>query len=192
MIFIQCLAFASSIFVDWNIDLIIGSGISFLGNVFRTSIFIVVFLYPVWFIFNHVNHTVTTYSRTCNNLQLLSNSIGGCKLPIKCIAIISDNDYNDNGNVSISFIALLGSCAKFTTFPLSACWHVVFPLLVYISIWPIWYENDNMLSMFLLPLSILVIFWVWCQSWNHWLMQVLASYCLSRKCNKFYMLKIDV
>jgi hypothetical protein len=26
-------------------------------------------------------------------LQLLSNSIGGCKLPTKCTAIILDNDY---------------------------------------------------------------------------------------------------
>ncbi len=93
VIFIQCSAFASSIFVNWNIDLIIGSGTSFLGNVFKTSIFIVVFLYGIWFIFNHVNHMVSTYLRTCDNLQLLSNSIGGCKLPTKCTAIILDNDY---------------------------------------------------------------------------------------------------
>ncbi len=97
-----------------------------------------------------MNHMVTTYLRICNNLQLLSNSIGGCKLPTKCTTIISDNDYNDNGNVSRSFIAISRSCAKLTMFPLSACWHVVLLLLVYISIWPIWYENDNMLSTFLL------------------------------------------
>ncbi len=71
--------------------------------------------------FNHVSHMVITHLRTCYNLQVLSNSIGGCKLSTKCTTIILDNDYNDNGNVSKSFITLLGSCAKLTTFPLSAC-----------------------------------------------------------------------
>jgi hypothetical protein len=61
---------------------------------------------------------VTTYLRTYNNLQLLIKSIGGCELPTKCIARGSDNDSNDIGNVSRSFTAFSGSCAKF---PLNAC-----------------------------------------------------------------------
>jgi hypothetical protein len=64
---------------------------------------------------------VTTYLCTYNNLQLLTKSTGGCELPTKCIAIGSDNDSNDIGNVFRSLIALSGSFAKFTTFPLSAC-----------------------------------------------------------------------
>ncbi len=58
---------------------------------------------------------------TYNNLQLLTNFTCGCEFPTKHIEIISDNDFNDDGNVSRSFTTLLGSCANFTTFPLSAC-----------------------------------------------------------------------
>ncbi len=71
--------------------------------------------------FNHLSHMVTTYLHTYNNLQLLTNSTIGCELPTKCTTIVSNNDYNDDGNVSRSFIALSGSFAKLTTFLLSAC-----------------------------------------------------------------------
>jgi hypothetical protein len=64
---------------------------------------------------------VITNLRTYNNFQLLTNFTCGCELPTKCIAIISYSDSNDDGNVFKSFTALLGSCANFTTFPLSAC-----------------------------------------------------------------------
>jgi hypothetical protein len=67
-------------------------------------------------------------------LKLLTNSTGGCELPTKCIAIVLDNDYNGDGNVSRSFTTLSRSCAKITTFPLSACWHVMLPLLVYLNL----------------------------------------------------------
>ncbi len=63
---------------------------------------------------------VTTYLHIYNNLRLLTNSTSGCELPTKCTIIVSDNS-NDDGNVSRSFIALSGSCAKLTTFLLSAC-----------------------------------------------------------------------
>jgi len=64
----------------------------------------------------------------------------------------------------------------------------------YISIWPIWYDNGNMLSRFL-PSSILVIFWVrlgshpkYYPNWlNHWLMQVLTFPYFSRKHIKFIL-----
>jgi hypothetical protein len=81
-----------------------------------------------------VSHMVTINWLTYNNLQVLTNYIGGCELPTKCIAIVLDNDSNDNGNVSKSFIALLRSCAKLTTFPVSACWLVVLVLLVYFNL----------------------------------------------------------
>jgi hypothetical protein len=61
----------------------------------------------------------------------LANSIGGCELKTKCIAIILVNDSNDDGNVSRIFIALSTFCAKLTIFPLSARWPIVPPLLVY-------------------------------------------------------------
>jgi hypothetical protein len=64
---------------------------------------------------------VTTYLHTYNNLQLLTNSTSGCELPTKCTTIVSDNDSNDDGDVYKSFIALLGFCAKLTTFLFSAC-----------------------------------------------------------------------
>jgi hypothetical protein len=64
---------------------------------------------------------VTTNLHMYNNLQFLTNSTSGCELPTKCTAIVLDNDYNDDGNVFKSFTALLGSCAKLTTFPLNAC-----------------------------------------------------------------------
>jgi hypothetical protein len=64
---------------------------------------------------------VTTKLRTYNNLQLLTNSINGCELPIKCIVIVSNNDYNDDGNVFKSLTTLFKIFAKLTTFPLSAC-----------------------------------------------------------------------
>jgi hypothetical protein len=64
---------------------------------------------------------VTTYLRTYNNLQLLTNFTSGCELPTKCTPIISDNDFNDDGNVFRSFTALSKSCAKLTTFLLNAC-----------------------------------------------------------------------
>jgi hypothetical protein len=64
---------------------------------------------------------VITYLSTYNNLQLLTNSISGCELPTKCTTIVSDNDFNDHGNVSRSFIALSRFCAKLITFSLSAC-----------------------------------------------------------------------
>jgi hypothetical protein len=44
MIFVQCLAFASSIFFNYNIDIIIGFGISFSNIVFNTCVFIIVYL----------------------------------------------------------------------------------------------------------------------------------------------------
>jgi len=68
-----------------------------------------------------VSHTITTDLCTYNSLKLLTNSTGGCELPTKCIAIVLDNDYNGDGNVSRSFTTLSRSCAKITTFPLSAC-----------------------------------------------------------------------
>jgi hypothetical protein len=55
---------------------------------------------------------VTTYLRTYNNLQLLTNFIGGCEFPTKCTTIILVNDFNNNGNMSKSSIALLRFCAK--------------------------------------------------------------------------------
>jgi hypothetical protein len=44
------------------------------------------------------------------------------------------NDFNDDGNLSRSFIALLGFCTKLIIFLLSACWHVIPPLLVYLNL----------------------------------------------------------
>jgi hypothetical protein len=64
----------------------------------------------------------------------LTNSIGGCELPTKCIAIILINDFNDDDNVFRSFIALLKFCAKLTIFSLNACWHVGPSLLVYLNL----------------------------------------------------------
>jgi hypothetical protein len=48
-----------------------------------------------------------------------------------------DNDSNDNGNMSKSFITLSGSCEKLTTFPFNACWPVFHPL----------FENLNLINM---------------------------------------------
>jgi hypothetical protein len=64
---------------------------------------------------------VITYLSTYNNLQLLINSISGCELTTKCTTIVSKNGFNDNGNVSRSFIALSKFCAKLTTSYLNAC-----------------------------------------------------------------------
>ncbi len=57
-----------------------------------------------------MSHMVTTNLCTYNNLQLLINSIGGCELPTKCVAIVSYNDSNDDGNVYKSFTALRILC----------------------------------------------------------------------------------
>jgi hypothetical protein len=64
---------------------------------------------------------VTTNLRTYNNLQLLTDFTSGCELSTKFNTIVTNNDSNDDGSVSRSFTALSGSCAKLTTFPLSAC-----------------------------------------------------------------------
>ncbi len=53
--------------------------------------------------------------------------MGVYELPMKWIVTMSDNESNDSGNMSKSFIALLGSCAKLTTFPFNACWLVFLP-----------------------------------------------------------------
>ncbi len=60
--------------------------------------------------------------------------MGVCELPTKWIATMSDNDSNDNGNVSKSFIALSGSCAKLITFPFNACWLVFPPSFKYLNL----------------------------------------------------------
>ncbi len=44
------------------------------------------------------------------------------------------HDFNDDGNMFISFIALLGFCTKLVIFPLNACWHVIPPLLIYLNL----------------------------------------------------------
>jgi hypothetical protein len=38
---------------------------------------------------------------------------------------MSNNDYNDNGNMSKSFKALLGSCEKLTTFPFNHSYDIL-------------------------------------------------------------------
>ncbi len=77
---------------------------------------------------------VTVDSCTYNTLQLLISHIGGCEFPTICIALILYNDSNDNVNVFKSFITIYGSCVKLTMFPLSVCWLVVLPLLVYLNL----------------------------------------------------------
>ncbi len=44
-----------------------------------------------------------------------------------------NNDSNDNGNMSKSFIALSRACEKLTTFPFNACWLVFPPLFEYLN-----------------------------------------------------------
>ncbi len=41
VIFVQVFTFASSLFVDWNINFIIGVDTSLLGHMFRTCVFII-------------------------------------------------------------------------------------------------------------------------------------------------------
>jgi len=48
---------------------------------------------------------VIIYLCTYNSLQFFSNSIGGCEFRTKCIAIVSINDCNDDGDVFRNFIA---------------------------------------------------------------------------------------
>jgi hypothetical protein len=60
--------------------------------------------------------------------------MGGCELPTKWIVTMSNNDSNDNGNMSKIFIALSGSCAKLTTFPFNACWPIFPPLFEYLNL----------------------------------------------------------
>ncbi len=67
---------------------------------FKTCVFIIVF-------FNQVRHMIITYLCKYNNLQLFINFIDQCELPKKCVAIISFNDFNHDGNVFRNFIALL-------------------------------------------------------------------------------------
>jgi hypothetical protein len=43
---------------------------------------------------------------TYRSLHIFIDSMGGCELPTKWIATMSNNDSDDNGNVSKSFIAL--------------------------------------------------------------------------------------
>ncbi len=63
---------------------------------------------------------VTTSLHIYNSLHLLTNFTCVCELPTKCNAIVSNNNSNDNGNMSRSFIAILDqSYAKLTMFPLS-------------------------------------------------------------------------
>jgi len=47
---------------------------------------------------------------------------------------MSNNDCNDNGDMSKSFKALSGSCEKLTTFPFNACWLVFPPLFEYLNL----------------------------------------------------------
>jgi hypothetical protein len=68
VIFVQCYVFTNSTFINWNIDFIIGFGISLSSNVLKTFIFIVIFLYHVWLDFNDVSHIIITNLHTYNNL----------------------------------------------------------------------------------------------------------------------------
>jgi hypothetical protein len=77
---------------------------------------------------------MSIYLHTYNSLQILISSIGGYELPTKCITMVLVNDFNDDGNLSRSFIALSGFSTKLVIFPLSACCHVILPLLVYINL----------------------------------------------------------
>ncbi len=134
MMLVRCSAFASSIFVDLNIDLIIGFGMLLFGNKFKPCILIVVHLYFVWLYFNHVSHMVITNFLTYKNLQLLTISIRGCVLPTKWTVIKSNKHSNDNGNSFSISIACSWSCAKLTILPLNACWPLITPLLVYFNL----------------------------------------------------------
>jgi hypothetical protein len=64
---------------------------------------------------------------TYRSLHIFIDYMGGCELPTKWIATMSDNDSNDSGNMSKSSITLLGSCAKLNIFLINAYWHF-FPL----------------------------------------------------------------
>jgi hypothetical protein len=67
-----------------------------------------------------MGHMVTKYLHIYKSLQLLTNFICVCELPTKCSAIVSNNNSNDNGNMSRSFITILGQFyAKHTMLPLS-------------------------------------------------------------------------
>jgi hypothetical protein len=77
---------------------------------------------------------MSIYLHTHNSLQFLISSIGGYELPTKCITMVLVNDINDDGNMSISCIALLGFYTQFIIFPLNACWHVIPSLLIYLNL----------------------------------------------------------
>jgi hypothetical protein len=68
--------------------------------------------------------------------QFLINSVGGCELPTKCTSYsnINQHDYNDDDNVSRTFIAFSRFYANLYIFPSIACWHVVPLLLVYLDL----------------------------------------------------------
>ncbi len=57
----------------------------------------------------------------------------GWELPMKWTTKMSNNDSNDNGNMSKSFIALSRSCEKLITFPFNACWLAFPPLFEYLN-----------------------------------------------------------
>ncbi len=80
---VQCFALVSYIFVDFNIDLIIGSGMLLFDNEFKPCLLIVIHLYFVWLDFNHVSHMVIIHFLTYKNLQFFIISIGRCVLPTK-------------------------------------------------------------------------------------------------------------
>ncbi len=77
---------------------------------------------------------MSIHLHTYNSSQFLTSSIGGYELPTKCITMVLINDFNDDNNLSKSFIAFLGFCTKLIIFLLSACWHVIPPLLIYLTL----------------------------------------------------------
>jgi hypothetical protein len=77
---------------------------------------------------------MSIYLHTYNSSQFLISFIGGYELPTKCITMVSINDFNDDGTLFRSFITLSRFCTKFNIFHLSACWHVIPPLLVCLNL----------------------------------------------------------
>jgi hypothetical protein len=68
VIFVPCLELASSLLVNWNINLIIGYKISSSGHMFNICVLTIVFLYFIWLDFNQLSHIVMADLWTYNNL----------------------------------------------------------------------------------------------------------------------------
>jgi len=95
---------------------------------FIICVFIYFIFYPTWINFSQLSHVNMANFDPYKSLHIFTNSMGGWVLPTKWIASMSDNDSNDNGNMSKSFTTFLGSCEKLTTFPFNACWCIFPPL----------------------------------------------------------------